>query len=176
MEYRKEREREREGFLRKLGEQAKEAGRGSSSDRANSLGTLLRQAQLVGGEMLNEIEGRLYVTISKLSLIAEFLNISERVIFDTYSTGYIDDLTDNLILCAILQHARSEVPGLKMFVSGNSRDFGTAESVKALESAGVKYFKAVEPALGWLKEQRRKSQRTTEVTESPSDPDQNPES
>ena len=153
--------KQRQTFYHELGTHAKEAARGISSVRAKSLAGFLRQTQVEGRELLNDIENRLHVTVLNLVLHAEILNnIDQGVIVDTYQEKYIDDLTDNLILCSILRDARSELPGLKMFVSGNSRDFGTSEPVKAMESVGVKYFKAVEPALGWLKEQRHQSEPT----------------
>lgn len=167
----------RERFYGEIKKHADEAGRDQSSVLARSLTGSLRQALLDGRELLNAIEDRLYETMERLSENAEILNnIDSQVLFDTFSRGYIDDPTDNLILCAILRHAHSPVPGLKLFVSGNSRDFGTPEPVKALESAGIKYFMAITPALGWLKEERRKARQTADKDENnPSELDRNPE-
>jgi len=61
---------------------------------------------------------------------------------------------DNLILQCILSHASLHSNENKVFISGNSNDFGKPEVQKALRDAGViKYFTQTQNFLDWLQSQ-----------------------
>jgi len=64
------------------------------------------------------------------------------------------DPTDNLILHCILAHASLHPTEVKVFLSGNTRDFGTQEVQAALHNASVNlYFARTQDLLGWLRAQ-----------------------
>jgi len=59
-------------------------------------------------------------------------------------------LPDNLILCNIIENASVHPSEVKVFLSGNHRDFGTHVVQKALKAAGIeKYFAKAKNFLGW---------------------------
>lgn len=61
---------------------------------------------------------------------------------------------DNLILLCILNHAKSHTQGIKVFLSGNTKDFGKQEVQEALRNAWIsKYFTRTQQFLGWLQSQ-----------------------
>ncbi len=64
------------------------------------------------------------------------------------------DPTDNLILHCILANARLQPNEIKVFLSSNTKDFGTAEVQEALRNADVNdYFTHTQDLLGWLRSQ-----------------------
>lgn len=65
-----------------------------------------------------------------------------------------DEPTDKLILNCILNHARSHLTEVKVFLSGNTNDFGKREVQEALQDAGVNYyFGSTQAFLDWLRSQ-----------------------
>ncbi|HEY9606546.1 MAG TPA: hypothetical protein V6C85_33365, partial [Allocoleopsis sp.] len=60
----------------------------------------------------------------------------------------------NLILYSILDDARLHPTEVKVFLSGNVKEFGTIEVQQALGDAGVaEYFRASQSFLRWLNSQ-----------------------
>ncbi|MFB2881649.1 hypothetical protein [Floridanema aerugineum] len=64
-----------------------------------------------------------------------------------------DDLIDNLIIKFILNHATLHPDESKVFLSGNTRDFGTPAVQQVLRDAGINYFSRTQNFLGWLQTQ-----------------------
>ncbi|WP_242037820.1 hypothetical protein [Tolypothrix sp. FACHB-123] len=69
----------------------------------------------------------------------------------------LNDIQNRLfdVIDIIIIHAKSSYPtAKKVFLSGNSNDFGKLEVKQALENAGIeKYFTNTKNFLGWLNSQ-----------------------
>jgi hypothetical protein len=146
-------EEERKGrnrFHDQLKQQAHEAKRDRSSSHARGLMKHLEQALVESGELLNEIEGRLFNALGMLSECAEFIGLEHEVIEDCLASNRLSTPTDNLILCSILWHARRHPREPKAFFSRNSHDFGQPGVLQTLLDADVVYFDYLGNALKWL--------------------------
>jgi hypothetical protein len=65
----------------------------------------------------------------------------------------IPAIMDNLILQCIVSHANQHPHDQKVFISGNTKDFGKKEVREVLNSAKIKYFSNTKNFLGWLDSQ-----------------------
>ncbi|MFB2933808.1 hypothetical protein ACE1B6_00875 [Aerosakkonemataceae cyanobacterium BLCC-F154] len=76
--------------------------------------------------------------------------ISEISLSQPESLMIKDDIVDNLIIKSILNHAALHPDEIKVFLSGNTRDFGTPAVQQVLRDAGISYFSRTQNFLGWL--------------------------
>lgn len=159
--FEKERQ-DREEFKKELNKQINKAVRDINSSNAQSLKLNLEQTLINNQKILNEINYRLYDVIDRLSEKAEIININSEIILDITGKYLIEaenlliknDLMDNLILQYILNHAKSHRQGIKVFLSGNTKDFDKPKVQEALRNAGIsKYFTRTQDFLGWLQSQ-----------------------
>ena len=145
--------KQRRRFIAELEAQITETKRNLISPRARRLFDHLQSSQIESLDFMSELQICLYLALEGLSKISEMIHLDPYAIQESLTSQYIEDPTDNLILCSILGHARSAPPGLKAFLSANSNDFGRPDAIKALNAVGVKYFKRTGAALGWLRAQ-----------------------
>lgn len=135
-----------------------------TSPHAQQLRTHLTDAIVERGYLLEDVDRRLFAAIRRLASVGEIPGLTEKVLGLAGQERLIEQLTDNLILHTILEHARSIAAPTKAFLTENHRDFGTPEVREALRSVGIEYFRSVENYLGWA------SSRPSTATPGSSDP------
>ncbi|MBD2197257.1 MULTISPECIES: PIN domain-containing protein [Calothrix] len=152
-------------FEKELNKQINNSSRDLASPHAKSFLTSLEQTLILNQALLNDIQVRLFEYIDLLIQTAKveeikldttiIRNISKAVILQPDTLIIKRDLMDNLILHCIISHAKSYYSTQKkVFLSGNSKDFGKPEVIKILETAGIeKYFTNTNNFLGWLNSQ-----------------------
>jgi rRNA-processing protein FCF1 len=148
-------------FQAEMEKQINESMRDQSSGHAKSFLVHLEKAYIENTLLLNDIQNRLSETINLLIANAEIINfstsiikeISEQIFLETETLAIKNDLMDNLILQCILSHANQYPTEEKIFISGNTKDFGKQEIVKILSDTGIKYFSNTKNFLGWLNSQ-----------------------
>jgi hypothetical protein len=131
-------------------DQIKQLDRDLTSPFARNLRTHLAQAINENDWLSTDVSNRLYRAISALSTRALILNITAEVLGASRGDVLIGESTDNLILHAILDHARSTPAARKGFFSENKNDFDGQPAQDALRAAGVEYFRRAEAAIGWV--------------------------
>ena len=80
-------------------------------------------------------------------------DISDNIFIATETLLIKNDLMDNLILQCIGSHANQHPHDQKVFISGNTKDFGKKEVREVLNSAKIKYFSNTRNFLAWLDSQ-----------------------
>jgi hypothetical protein len=134
-----------------LGRHAREVRRDRTSWQAAHLAADLEESILRGEKLLRDTEARLRDVLHKISIEAEeVIDVAPGIIQECSRFLYLTDPTDNLILCCVLWHARRHPDEPKAFFSANHSDFGQPGSVETLKAAGVRYFKDIKGAIGWL--------------------------
>ena len=100
--------------------------------------------------MLEEVEARLFDTLKQLATKALTIALTADMIQASLTTIFTKEPTDNLILSCITHHARLHPTEVKVFLSGNTNDFGKAEVRDALQDVGVNaYFSNTQTFLNW---------------------------
>ncbi|MEO6811084.1 MAG: hypothetical protein ABI353_18395 [Isosphaeraceae bacterium] len=118
---------------------------------ASSLRSHLHQARDANDSYFRSIDLRLSQVFEQLSRNIEWIGLSPEALNECRTTPRIGEMTDDLILSCILEHARSHREGHKAFLSGNTQDFGRQEIREALRESGVdRFFTTTHDALGWL--------------------------
>ncbi|MFM7407686.1 MAG: PIN domain-containing protein [Cuspidothrix sp.] len=148
-------------FRAEMDKQINEAMRDKTSSHAKNFLSLLEKASIENTYLLSDIQNRLSKTINLLIANSETINlnntiiqeISEQIFIKTESLLIKNDLMDNLILQCIVSHANQHPNDQKVFISGNTRDFGKQEVQEILNSAKIKYFSNTKNFLGWLESQ-----------------------
>ncbi|XWK86798.1 MAG: PIN domain-containing protein [Phormidium sp.] len=148
-------------FQRELEKQINESKRDQTSIHAKSLVSYLEQARVSSRERLNDIQERLNEAVTQMFRKAEMITLNEdtlqeisQITLSQPETLMVkDDLIDNLIIKFILNHAALHPDESKVFLSGNTRDFGTPAVQQVLRDAGVNYFSQTKNFLGWLQTQ-----------------------
>lgn len=141
--------------------QINESTRDKSSVHAKSFISHLEKASIENTLLLNDIQNRFSEIINLLIENAENINfnssiikaISEQVFLEKETLVIKNDLMDNLILQSILDHATQNTGEQKVFISGNTKDFGKQDIQKILNSAGIQYFSNTKDFIGWLESQ-----------------------
>jgi hypothetical protein len=122
-------------------------------DFPSSLVRHLESALIDRERTFNLYKGLLYAAINGLCLSGEVIESPSKAVYEGLITILIEDPTDNLILTTILRHADSQPSVVKAFLSENSKDYEKVNAKKALDQAGVRYFRDAGNRLGWLKAQ-----------------------
>jgi hypothetical protein len=144
----------RNRFENDLNLQISQLRRDVTSPYAQSLLFHLRQSVVENRRLLNNIKERLFQALNQLSANAEMLALTGDTLKESLITTLIStDPTDNLILYSILQDVQLYPTEVKVFLSGNVKEFGTIEVRQALNDAGVRYFSATQSFIGWLNSQ-----------------------
>ncbi|MEG4290896.1 PIN domain-containing protein [Microcoleus sp. C2C3] len=143
-------------FKEQLSRQISETKRDVTSEQVASLSFHLEESLIYYRNRIGEIKFRLREAIYMLSQKAEMIVLNTEIIEASLNTTIIGkDPTDNLILHCILSHARLRPTEIKVFLSGNVKEFRKLPEVQeALLEAGItKYFSRTEDFLGWLQSQ-----------------------
>ncbi len=162
--YEDERKR-RNGFENILSSQLSQLRRDLTSLHARALIGHLQQARTENVDLLNEIQSRLNDLQEKLAGLqsgfaaTELLPLTSEILAGCLPDKPTKDPTDNLILAVILNHASQNPNENKVFLSGNTRDFGTPEIRALLSAVGItEYFGRTDAFLGWFQAQKQTGQ------------------
>ena len=148
-------------FQAEMEKQINEAMRDKISIHADLFKVSLERASIENLLLLNDVQDRLYEIINLLTENSETINFDNNIIKDISDNIFIEtetlliknDLMDNLILQCIVSHANQHPNNQKVFISGNTKDFGKKEVQEILNSAKIKYFSNTKNFLGWLESQ-----------------------
>ncbi|MGM3305947.1 PIN domain-containing protein [Anabaena sp. WFMT] len=158
--YRKDKEYQLK-FQAEMDKQINESIRDQTSIHAKSFSRHLQKASIENTLLLNNIQNRFSEIINLLIENAENINfngsiikaISEQIFLEKETLLIKNDLMDNLILQCILNHANQHPNQRKVFISGNTNDFGKQNVQQILNIAGIEYFGNTKNFLGWLESQ-----------------------
>jgi ATP-dependent Lon protease len=148
-------------FQAEMEKQINEAMRDKISVHADLFQVSLERASIENLLLLNDVQDRLSEVIELLTENSEMINFDNNIIKDISNKIFIEtetlliknDLMDNLILQCIVSHANQHPNNQKVFISGNTKDFGKKEVKEILNSAKIKYFSNTKNFLGWLESQ-----------------------
>ena len=148
-------------FQAEMEKQINEAMRDKISVHADLFQVSLERASIENLLLLNDVQDRLSEVIELLTENSEMINFDNNIIKDISNKIFIEtetlliknDLMDNLILQCIVSHANQHANNQKVFISGNTKDFGKKEVQEILNSATIKYFSNTKNFLGWLESQ-----------------------
>jgi hypothetical protein len=103
-------------------------------------------------DLFNDVEQRLLRALTAVFARAELIAPVHEVIARSVDERTVkNDLADTLILQSLRHHAAQHPDEEKVFLSGNSRDFGTEDVRKFLRGCAIgKYFTEARPLLDWL--------------------------
>lgn len=117
-----------------------DAKRNSNSQYAQSLSSHLEQAFQQNEQLIEEVEARLFEALDQLSTKAEIITLTTDMIQASLQLNLTEEPTDKLILSCITHHARLHPTEVKVFLSGNTNDFGKTEVLDALQDVGVNQY------------------------------------
>lgn len=144
----------RRRFGNELSIRLSDAKRNLTSQHAQALALHLEQAGVENEQLLKEVEARLFAALNQLATKAETIALTADTIQASLPSSLSDEPTDKLVLNCILNHARLHPTEVKVFLSGNTNDFGKREVQEALQDAGVsQYFGNTQAFLDWLRAQ-----------------------
>jgi hypothetical protein len=147
-----EEKRHRKGMSRTFDEQINQLKRDLTSIHAKALESLLEQSIDENERLIAEISTRLFDAMDRIAEVGELIALSPAALLRSRQEVLIQDLTDNLILHCVLEHARANAAEARVFLSGNRKDFGTQSVRDALTGAGVsKYLAEVKQFVGWYR-------------------------
>lgn len=148
-------------FQAEMEKQINEAMRDKISVHADLFKVSLERASIENLLLLNDVQDRLDEIINLLTENSEIINFDNNIIKDISDNIFIatetllikNDLMDSLILQCIVSHANQHPHDQKVFISGNTKDFGKKEVREVLNSVKIKYFSHTRNFLGWLDSQ-----------------------
>jgi hypothetical protein len=141
----------RNRFRAELANQIVQLRRDTTSANARTLLARLQEGRIANGELLNDVEARLFQFVDRAAGILEPIPQTPAVIQRAVTAMLIADPTDNLILHSILDHAGRFPGATKALLTDNTRDFGTEDVQAVLAAAGInRPFRSVTNVLGWL--------------------------
>jgi hypothetical protein len=148
-------------FQAEMEKQINEAMRDKISVHADLFKVSLERASIENLLLLNDVQDRLDEIINLLTENSEIINFDNNIIKDISDNIFIatetllikNDLMDSLILQCIVSHANQHPHDQKVFISGNTKDFGKKEVREVLNSVKIKYFSNTRNFLGWLDSQ-----------------------
>lgn len=144
----------RRRFSNELRLRLSDAQRNLASQHAQSLSLHLEQALAQNESLLREVKEILFEALNQLATKAEMFALTADMLQASLRTSFTHELTDNLILNCILNHARLHPTEVKVLLSGNTNDFGKREVQDALQDVGVaQYFSSTQAFLDWLRSQ-----------------------
>jgi hypothetical protein len=147
-----EKKRHRKGLTNTLESQVAQLERDLTSSHAKTLQSLLEQSIDENERLIADITIRLFQAFAQLAQSAELIDLSPAGLTRSLNEVFIPDLTDNLILHCVLEHANANPADTKVFLSGNRKDFGTQSVRDALLGVGIsKYVAEAEQFLGWYR-------------------------
>jgi hypothetical protein len=141
----------RKEFERLLSGQITRLERDLTSNHARALQSHIEQARIESNRLLLQTNDRLFHITGELANIAELIELNSEILNRSRLEIVIEELTDNLILHCILDHARRNTSSDKAFLSGNHKDFDSQPAREALAAVGVRYFRRAADCLGWVR-------------------------
>jgi hypothetical protein len=142
----------RKNFKLELDRQMTQLERDRISPHVKSLLVSLNESRVALQNYLDDVGTRFNGAIDQLSRKAESIETNPTVIQECLHRDYLNDPTDNLIVCNIMEHARAHPSDTKAFLSGNTKDFGGEEIRKEFRGAGIeKYFAGAQNIMDWLR-------------------------
>jgi hypothetical protein len=142
----------RECFQDEMDRQIVQLERNRTSPHATTLLTHLNPCLAANDSLSTALKDHFDRTLNRLCQTAEFLELSAPIVGASLSGAYVDDPTDNLIVCSIIDHARGRAAETKAFLSGDTKDFGSESVRTAFRNVGIdKNFTEAKNVLGWLK-------------------------
>ncbi len=145
----------RNRFENELNLQISQLRRDVTSPYAKSLLFHVRQSVVENRGLLNDVRERLFQALDQLAAKAEIIPLTADMLQTSLNTAFFEkEPTDNLILYSILKDASVHPTEVKVFLSGNVKEFGALDVQQPLRDAGVEqYFRTTESFLGWLNSQ-----------------------
>jgi predicted nucleic acid-binding protein len=144
----------RKRFEQELIVQINETARNLTSPHAQALNLHLSQAREQNENLMDDTELGLFQAFRQIASKADLIALTTGILQESLDRVLIEDPTDNLILHCILGHAGLHPTEVKVFLSSNTKDFGTLEVREALGNAGIEnYFSRSGDFLGWLQSQ-----------------------
>lgn len=144
-------QKRRNRFHDELNRQIGQLRRDVTSSNARDLLRNLEDGRLANGLLSNDVRDRLYRFVDRAAVVLEPIVESAAVVRESVGSSIIPDPTDNLILHAILDHARRHPGIVKAMLTENARDFDLVEVREALAEFGVsRSFRSAADLLGWL--------------------------
>lgn len=140
----------RREFSRSLQAQIAQSERDVTSPYARSLVSYLRESVSTSDRMLVITSARLSNAVRDVLRVAESIGLTPTLLERSLTGPIIGEMTDDLILHCILDHARERPAERKALLSGNTRDFNGDDARAAFRSSGVHFVSEVSQALGWL--------------------------
>ncbi|MDB5349240.1 MAG: hypothetical protein JWN86_487 [Planctomycetota bacterium] len=113
---------------------------------------ILHRSLLGIEETFERFRGRLRLGIQTVGAFAIPIENSASILKASIARSLIRDTTDNLILATILDHARTQPEReFRALLTENHTDFhDNLEARRALDEAGIKYFRQTQPCRDWL--------------------------
>ena len=129
--------------------------RDKTSLYAQSLLANLQESIIANKRLSNEIQARLFTAFDRIATKAEIIELTADVLKESINANFITrEPTDNLIFHCIIAHSRWHPTNIKVFLSGNAKEFDLPEIRDVLRNNGiVKYFRNTENFQGWLNNQ-----------------------
>jgi hypothetical protein len=144
-------QKRRNRFRAELANQIVQLRRDTTSANARTLLARLQESRIANGELLNDVQARLFQFVDRAAAMLEPIPQTPAVIQRAVTAMLIPDPTDNLILHSILDHADRFTGATKALLTDNTRDFDTEDVQAALAAAGInRPFRSVANVLGWL--------------------------
>jgi len=145
----------RNRFENELNLQISQLRRDVTSPSARSLLFHVDQSVVENRGLLNDVKERLFQALDQLAVKAETIALTTDMLQASLNTAFFEkEPTDNLILYSVLEDVRLHPTEVKVFLSGNVKEFGTLEVQQALSDAGVaQYFRTSQSFVGWLNSQ-----------------------
>jgi len=144
-------QKRRNWFRAELDKQIVQLRRDTTSANAGALLARLEESRTANGQLLNDVQARLFQLVDRAADILEPIPETPAIIRSAVTTVLIPDPTDNLILHSILDHAGRFPGATKALLTENTRDFDTPDVQAALAAVGInKSFRSVANVLGWL--------------------------
>jgi hypothetical protein len=145
----------RNRFENDLNLQISQLRRDVTSPSARSLLFHVDQSVVENRGLLNDVKERLFQALDQLAVKAETIALTTDMLQASLNTAFFEkEPTDNLILYSVLEDVRLHPTEVKVFLSGNVKEFGTLEVQQALSDAGVaQYFRTSQSFVGWLNSQ-----------------------
>ena len=140
-----------EGFKQTLSHRIKQISRDVTSKHAAPLQKLLELALQEAADQFNDVESRLFNTLSLASERTEAIHPEPAIVRESVDNPLIEkEVRDNLILHCILHHSGRNLGEERAFLSGDGH-FGRQEVKEVLRRSGVsKQFTRAEAFLEWL--------------------------
>ena len=117
----------RHGFRSELDKQIGQLRRDTTSTNAGTLLRQLEESRIANDQLLNDVQARLFQIVERAAGVLEAILETTDVIRNAVTSSLITDPTDNLILHAILDHARRYPEAAKALLTDNTNDFDTPE-------------------------------------------------